>query len=234
MSVATSEVNEADQASPDRRAREVFIAAKRHDLRTPINAIIGYSEMLLEDAEDDGLSWAKDLERIHAAGKSLLATVNETLAADKVESGQIDISDMAALGEQIRLAARNDISSAVGYSEMILEDKDDLDEDTISDLERIRSSAMRMTNLISDIVAFGTEVEEPGAGDEDRSDAGNGRLRIHFGAALESRACGDTDRCGDGKRPDIHRFGRGCEAPSRRSWKRARDSRKRFFRESIK
>ena len=30
---------------PDRFVRETFIATKRHDLRTPINAILGYSEM---------------------------------------------------------------------------------------------------------------------------------------------------------------------------------------------
>ena len=35
-------------------AREAFIATKRHDLRTPINAIIGYGEMILEDMEDEG------------------------------------------------------------------------------------------------------------------------------------------------------------------------------------
>ncbi len=43
----------------DRGAREAFLAAKRHELRTPINAIIGYSEMLLEDAED-----AEDRDRV--------------------------------------------------------------------------------------------------------------------------------------------------------------------------
>ncbi len=157
------------QPHADRRARLVFVAAKRHDLRTPINAIIGYSEMLLEDAENDGLSWAEDLSRIRDAGKALLATVDDALAADKVESGQIDISDMAAFGERIRLALRNDISSAIGYVEMILEGENDLGEDTISDLERIRVSAMRMTDLINDIVSFGDGGNGPAGGDDGSS-----------------------------------------------------------------
>ena len=38
----------------DRIVRETFIATKRHDLRTPINAILGYSEMLLENSRDEG------------------------------------------------------------------------------------------------------------------------------------------------------------------------------------
>ena len=34
--------------------RETFIATKRHDMRTPINAILGYSEILLENSRDEG------------------------------------------------------------------------------------------------------------------------------------------------------------------------------------
>ena len=85
MTDTPAEPSEADWAAAEQRAREVFISAKRHDLRTPINAIIGYSEMLLEDAEDNGESWASDLERIRDAGRSLLATVDQTIGADRLE-----------------------------------------------------------------------------------------------------------------------------------------------------
>ena len=44
------------------QANRVLLASIRHELRTPINAILGYSEMLLEDAA------IPDLQRIHAAG----------------------------------------------------------------------------------------------------------------------------------------------------------------------
>ncbi len=158
---STDPTNAPDQPAADHRTLEVFIAAKRHDLRTPINAIIGYSEMLLDDARDDGEPWAEDLEKVHGAGQSLLATVNEILSVEAVESGEIDMSDMAALGERIRLELRNDISAAVGYSEMLIDDENDLDQNVVSDLERIRASALQMTDLINDIVAFGTYEEAP-------------------------------------------------------------------------
>ncbi len=159
MTEATSAdlTKEAGQQAADQRAREVFIAAKSHDLRTPINAIIGYSQLLLEDAQDDDEPWAEDLEKISSAGRSMLATVNETLSAEKVESGELDMSDMALLGEQIRLELRNDISAVVGYAEMLIEDEAELEKGAISDLERIKTSAMRMTDLIDDIIAFGTD-----------------------------------------------------------------------------
>ena len=55
----------------DRFVRETFIATRRHDLRTPINAILGYSETLLEDAREEGNdSRAEDLKKIHAAGQA--------------------------------------------------------------------------------------------------------------------------------------------------------------------
>ena len=154
MEDVPTQPDSTDRHAADRRAREVFLAAKRHDLRTPINAIIGYSEMMLEDLEGEGVEWRGDVKKIHDAGKSLLTTVNEMLNADKLESGDIDTSDMAAFGEEIRIAVRADISSVVGYSEMISEDEESLDEDVVADLERIRSSAVAMTDLISDITSF--------------------------------------------------------------------------------
>ncbi|PKN44768.1 MAG: hypothetical protein CVU63_09905, partial [Deltaproteobacteria bacterium HGW-Deltaproteobacteria-20] len=50
----------------------------RHELRTPLNQIIGYSEMLQEDAEEQGLSaFADDLKKIENAGRRLLDLVNQ-------------------------------------------------------------------------------------------------------------------------------------------------------------
>lgn len=52
----------------------------RHDLRTPVNHIIGYSEMLLEDAEECGNeSSASDLKKIRSAAQELLGLINTRL-----------------------------------------------------------------------------------------------------------------------------------------------------------
>ncbi|MGH8584290.1 MAG: response regulator [Gammaproteobacteria bacterium] len=49
----------------------------RHELRTPINHIIGYSELLLEEAKDSRLEpFTGDLRKIHTAGKTLLGMLN--------------------------------------------------------------------------------------------------------------------------------------------------------------
>jgi adenylate cyclase len=194
MSDSTSNSNDADQVADDRRSREVFLAVKRHDLRTPINAIIGYSEMLLEDNEADAPEWTTDLEKVHDAGKSLLATVNEMLDAEGLESGHIDISDMAAFGERIRVAVRGDISSVVGYSEMIIEDEDGLDSETTSDLERIMGAALRMNDLVNDIVGFGGDADSLRDGATEQADMVHGLVEtlheLDAGRASESELPG--------------------------------------------
>src|SRR5215211_1180988 len=52
----------------------------RHELRTPINHIIGYSELLLEEAAEGGyLELLPDLQRIRTAGRHLLSQVHALL-----------------------------------------------------------------------------------------------------------------------------------------------------------
>lgn len=55
------------------------LAQIRHDLRTPVNHIIGYSELLGEELADRGVSGLDDLARIRSAAKTLLELINTRL-----------------------------------------------------------------------------------------------------------------------------------------------------------
>src|SRR3954464_11677980 len=67
----------------------------RHALRTPLNQIIGYTEMLMETVEEKSSGpLLRDLKKIHTAGGQLLALLNDALAPWKIETGKIDLAAM--------------------------------------------------------------------------------------------------------------------------------------------
>jgi signal transduction histidine kinase len=94
--------------------RSDFLRVLRHDLRTPINHVIGYSELLLEDLDDgDEALFRDDLLKILGSGRELLALVNESLSVNEAEIGP---SDLERMGTQLR----SPLNAIIGYSELIL------------------------------------------------------------------------------------------------------------------
>jgi signal transduction histidine kinase len=73
-------------------AKAEFLAKMSHELRTPLHAVIGYSEVLLEEAEKEGdRKSIADLNKIHSAGQHLLKLINEILDLSKIEAGKMDL-----------------------------------------------------------------------------------------------------------------------------------------------
>ena len=87
----TAELTAAKERAEDaNRAKSAFVANMSHEMRTPMSAIIGYSEILQEEAEELGVpSLTSDLRKIHTAGQHLLSLINEILDLSKLEAGKM-------------------------------------------------------------------------------------------------------------------------------------------------
>ncbi|MCZ6477796.1 MAG: response regulator, partial [Gemmatimonadetes bacterium] len=144
------------------------------ELKTPINAILGYSDMLLEDLEDGEDELEKDLERIRTAGRNLLTLVDEILNPNRIaeEGSSAELEDY---GAKIRVDLRNPINAVIGYAELLIENSEEMGRDyMVADLDRIQAAARRLLDLSTDIVEVAT------ARHEDSSDPG----RLEVSSAL--------------------------------------------------
>lgn len=84
LRMATEQVERATLAKSE------FLAKMSHELRNPLNAIIGYSEMMLEDTPA-GEQKAADLQSIKGAGYKLLELVSDLLDLSKLEAGKMEL-----------------------------------------------------------------------------------------------------------------------------------------------
>jgi signal transduction histidine kinase/DNA-binding response OmpR family regulator len=93
VAARTAELERAVVAAKEaNQAKSAFLAKMSHELRTPMNAIIGYSEMLMEDANDKGDSgMAEDLNKILSAARHLLGLINDVLDLSKIEAGKMQL-----------------------------------------------------------------------------------------------------------------------------------------------
>ncbi|MBO5621066.1 MAG: hybrid sensor histidine kinase/response regulator, partial [Butyrivibrio sp.] len=70
-------------------AKSRFLSSVSHEIRTPINAVLGFDEMILRESTDENiLGYARDIQ---GSGKTLLALINDILDCSKIEAGKMEI-----------------------------------------------------------------------------------------------------------------------------------------------
>ena len=117
----------------------------RHDLRTPLNHILGYAELLLEEAEAAGHSdFVADLQKICLAGRELLAVVNRRLDSARLRAGDPD---------RLSHELRTPLNAIIGYSDLLREEAEERGLDAlVPDLEKIHQAGLRLLGLVNAVL----------------------------------------------------------------------------------
>jgi signal transduction histidine kinase len=144
---------EAEAASV---AKSQFLANMSHELKTPLNAIIGYSEMLIEDPDADEASRRADLEKIRLSGQHLLGLINEVLELARLESGKSNVSleeiDVATLAQE----------AAVGLQAVAQKNKNVMEVSCQRNLAPMLTDAVKLRQILMNLLGNALKFTEGG------------------------------------------------------------------------
>jgi signal transduction histidine kinase len=135
-------------------ARNRFYASMSHELRTPINAVIGYSTLMLDNIYGPLNAKQKEgLQRTLKAARHLLELVNDVLDLSKIEAGKIELSlqpvMFPALIDDLFVTVR---PLADEYGSTLALDMQSEPFNIVSDPRRVRQILL---NLLSNAIKFG-------------------------------------------------------------------------------
>ncbi len=136
-------------------ARSRFYASMSHELRTPINAVLGYSTLLLERIYGPlNEKQIEGIERTQKAARHLLELVNDVLDLSKIEAGKIDLRlqpvEFPGLIEDLFVTVRP-LADEHG-STLTLTQTPERPASIVSDPRRLRQILL---NLLSNAIKFG-------------------------------------------------------------------------------
>ncbi len=77
-----------ESAEAANKAKSVFLSNMSHDIRTPMNAIIGFAALLMRDAQNPA-KVREYTRKVTASGQHLLSLINDVLDISKIESGKM-------------------------------------------------------------------------------------------------------------------------------------------------
>jgi len=143
-----------EKAKDADRAKTVFLANLSHEMRTPLNAIIGMAQISKTSSTDGNLS--KEISQIEISSKHLLNLINDILEIAKIEEGKLDlVMKSFCLKEIVE-------NLLVSSRQAALEKKQDLNINiSILDSSMFIGDSMRLSqvllNLLSNAIKFTPE-----------------------------------------------------------------------------
>jgi class 3 adenylate cyclase len=172
-------------ADRERRAR---LANMRQELLAPVTALVGYGELLCEEADRLGIGeLAPDLERILTAAGDLLELVNRLLD-EAAASEQPVAADLEVIQARVRHDLRNPLNAIEGYAELLLEELDEQGGAALrADLEALLKESEGLLARIDVIVDFSRAAGGAEAAAENRTLASMAANLVRTVKPIETR-----------------------------------------------
>ncbi len=151
-------------SSPPPRAERALIAFVRQEFDAPVAAIIGFAEILLEDARRNDLTTiVPDLEKIRDAGLALQTMVGGLLDAGHAGAGAG--LDAPGRHDQLRHDLRTPLNAVKGYGEMVMEEARDGGHDALGhDVRKLLQAADQMLSQIDAMIDLSAGLGAPEGG----------------------------------------------------------------------
>ncbi|HET9467307.1 MAG TPA: response regulator [Vicinamibacterales bacterium] len=166
MSIARREADRANRAKSD------FLSRMSHDLRTPLNAVLGFAQLL--DMDNLSPDQRESVTQILEAGRHLLDLMNEVLDISRIESGNLSLSpEPVAVADIINQVVR--LMRPLGTARHI-----DVRAAPSADDERfVRADRQRLNQILLNLMSNAIKYNRPGGTvTVSCDDAAGGRVRI--------------------------------------------------------
>lgn len=140
------------QANRASKAKTVFLSNMSHDIRTPMNAIVGFTNLAITHI-DQTEQVAEYLQKIKTSGNHLLSLINDILDMSHIESGKIHLDEKPCSLPDILHGLRNILQADIHAKqlELQIDTVDVLDEDIYCDKLRLNQVLL---NLLSNSVKY--------------------------------------------------------------------------------
>ncbi len=146
-----------DQALQAAHAKGAFLATMSHELRTPLNAILLYSELLEDEAAEQGLEEIRnDAAKVRGSGRHLLGLIDDILDISKIEAGKLEL-----VVEEVELPSfLADLEMAL--RPLVEKKGNHFDVHRDPHLGRLRTDPLRLRQVLSNLLSNAAKFTEEG------------------------------------------------------------------------
>ena len=147
--------DERARADSANKAKSTFLAQMSHDIRTPMNAVLGMNEMILRKTNDpEILEYASG---VRDSGNILLSLINEILDFSKIEDGKMEILSVEYDTARLIVGLVNSVSGRAASKGLLF--RTDIDESIPC---RLKGDDVRFTQVVMNILTNAVKYTEEG------------------------------------------------------------------------